>query len=37
MATAFAMNAVWFAAAIWAFHRLLASARRAGSLLQQGE
>lgn len=37
MATAFAMNAVWFAAAVFAFYRLLAAARRAGSLLQQGE
>ena len=37
MATAFAMNALWFGAAVYAFHRLLAAARRAGSLLQQGE
>jgi ABC-2 type transport system permease protein len=37
MATAFAMNALWFAAAVFAFYRLLAAARRAGSLLQQGE
>lgn len=37
MAAAFAMNAVWFAAALVTFYRLLAAARRAGSLLQQGE
>ena len=37
MATAFAMNALWFAGAVFAFYRLLAAARRAGSLLQQGE
>lgn len=37
MAIAFAMNAVWFAAAVGVFYRLLAGARRAGSLLQQGE
>jgi len=37
MAFAFAMNAVWFAVAVGVFYRLLASARRAGSLLQQGE
>lgn len=37
MAGAFALNAVWFTAAVVAFSRLLSAARRAGSLLQQGE
>ena len=37
MAIAFVMNAVWFSLAVFAFYRLLAAARRSGSLLQQGE
>ena len=37
MVIAFSINVVWFAAAVLIFYRLLASARRAGSLLQQGE
>jgi ABC-2 type transport system permease protein len=37
MAGAFALDALFFAAAVVAFYRLLADARRAGSLLQQGE
>ena len=37
MAGAFALDAVWFAGALVAFWRLLAAARRAGTLLQQGE
>lgn len=37
MMRAFAMNALWFGLAVVAFYRLLAAARRAGSLLQQGE
>ncbi|MCE1236176.1 MAG: ABC transporter permease [Hyphomicrobiales bacterium] len=35
--SAMAINAVWLAGGLFAFHRLLAAARRAGSLLQQGE
>ena len=37
MLAAFALNAVYFAAAVIAFLELLKSARRAGSLLQTGE
>ena len=37
LASAAALDVVWFAAAVVAFHRLLAAARRAGSLLQDGE
>jgi ABC-2 type transport system permease protein len=37
MAIAYAMNALWFVGAVAIFYRLLASARRSGSLLQQGE
>ncbi len=37
MLGAFGLNIVYFAAAVFAFYRLLAGARRAGSLLQQGE
>ncbi len=37
MTAATALNVVWFAVAVVAFYRLLAAARRAGSLLQQGE
>lgn len=37
MMRALGLDAVWFAAAVVAFSRLLASARKAGSLLQQGE
>lgn len=37
MAAAFAMNLCWLGGAVYAFYRLLAAARRAGSLLQQGE
>ena len=37
MIGSFALNAVYMALGIFAFFRLLAAARRAGSLLQQGE
>ena len=37
MAVAFALNIVYFIVSAFIFHRLLASARRAGSLLQMGE
>jgi ABC-2 type transport system permease protein len=37
MVAAFALNAVYFAAAVIAFLQLLKSARRVGSLLQTGE
>jgi ABC-2 type transport system permease protein len=37
MVAAVAMNVVWFSLAVFAFYRLLAAARRSGSLLQQGE
>ena len=37
LAGAFALDALWFVAAVVVFYRLLASARRTGSLLQQGE
>jgi len=37
MLTGFAIDIVLFALAAWAFARLLASARRAGTLLQSGE
>jgi ABC-2 type transport system permease protein len=37
MLEAFALNALYFAAAVIAFLALLGSARRAGSLLQTGE
>jgi ABC-2 type transport system permease protein len=37
MAEAFALNALYFAAAVIAFLALLKSARRQGSLLQSGE
>ncbi|TBW41426.1 ABC transporter permease [Siculibacillus lacustris] len=37
MAGAFAMNVLWMIGAVVAFYKLLAGARRAGSLLQQGE
>jgi ABC-2 type transport system permease protein len=37
MVTAFALNVLYFAAAVAAFLMLLASARRIGSLLQTGE
>jgi ABC-2 type transport system permease protein len=37
MAIAYGMNALWFVGAVAIFYRLLASARRTGSLLQQGE
>jgi ABC-2 type transport system permease protein len=37
MVAAFALNALYFAAAVFAFLELLKSARRVGSLLQTGE
>lgn len=37
MAAALALNIVWFAAAAWAFARLLDSAKAAGSLMSSGE
>jgi ABC-2 type transport system permease protein len=37
MVEAFALNALYFAAAVLAFLGLLKSSRRAGSLLQAGE
>jgi ABC-2 type transport system permease protein len=37
MVEAFALNALYFAAGVFAFLQLLKSARRAGSLLQTGE
>jgi ABC-2 type transport system permease protein len=37
MLQALALNAVWFAAAVYGFLKLLQSARRHGSLLQTGE
>jgi ABC-2 type transport system permease protein len=37
MIEAFALNALYFAAAVVVFLQLLASARRVGSLLQSGE
>ena len=37
MIKAFALNAVYFAVAVFAFLKLLKSARRVGSLLQTGE
>lgn len=37
LAGAFLLDAAWFGVALVAFSRLLAGARRAGSLLQQGE
>ncbi len=37
LAAAFGLDALWFVGAVVVFYRLLASARRAGSLLQQGE
>ncbi|MER2604495.1 MAG: ABC transporter permease [Siculibacillus sp.] len=37
MAWAAGLDAVWFGAAVFSFHRLLEGARRAGSLMQQGE
>ena len=37
MVKAFLLNLLYFAAAVVAFHKLLASARRIGSLLQTGE
>ena len=37
MLEAFALNALYLAAAVFAFLQLLASARRVGSLLQSGE
>ncbi|NLH81912.1 MAG: ABC transporter permease [Phyllobacteriaceae bacterium] len=37
LASAIVLNAVWLAVGIGAFHVLLAAARRAGSLVQQGE
>ena len=37
MVEAFALNAVYFAAAVLAFLQLLKSSRRIGSLLQAGE
>ena len=37
MLTAFALNAAYFAVAIFIFLQLLKSARRIGSLMQSGE
>jgi ABC-2 type transport system permease protein len=37
MIAAFALNALYFAAAVMAFLQLLKSSRRVGSLLQTGE
>jgi ABC-2 type transport system permease protein len=37
MLAAFALNALYFGAATFAFLRLLASARRQGTLMQTGE
>ena len=37
LASAMALNALWIAGGVFAFTRLLAAARRAGSLVQQGE